>query len=68
MVMGNCPGSMVPERRRVWVVESRARDVGPVPGMKVEKMMLSPVGDSLVRKPEVVLDVGNSGMRALRVG
>ena len=59
MAMGNWPRATVPERRRFWVAGSKAMEVRPVPGMKVEKRMPSPAGVSLVRKPEVVLGVGD---------
>ncbi len=70
VAMGNWPRETEPVRRRVWVVGSRAMEVRPEPGMKVEKMIPSPAGVSLVRKPEVALGVAGMmlGTRAARVG
>ena len=69
---GNWPRLMDPERRRFWTDESYASEVIPEPGMKVEKVIASPRGVSLVRKPEpgVLPGVagGMSGTRAAMVG
>ena len=67
---GNWPREMEPVTRRLEVAGSRAMEVMPGPGMKVEKRRPSAAGVSLVRKPEVASAVAGMmlGTRALRVG
>ena len=63
---GNWPSATEPEMSRVWPVLSSAMEVRPAPGTKVEKVMPSPAGVSLVRKPEGLERM--SGTSAATVG
>jgi hypothetical protein len=66
VAMGKRPRSMLPVRRRFCAAGSRARELNPVPGMKVEKRIPLPAGVSLVRKPEALPRI--DGIMAARVG